>query len=576
MNISIPTPIADVDVFAATRPPSLLQIRRKAEAELEGTQIRDTRSAFRLLEEKAGIRLDEVPATPSEVRETLASLSAAQLGITDKRLANVTSLIRQAVERFGPKRVWITQEIELTSAWKTLLDTISDRQHRWGLSRLACYCTVKAIAPVEVMPDTLIGFQSALEAELLSRDPAKLRKHTIALWNICLKSVPGWPQTKLSSPFKQPAYMLPLEAFPQGFRDDVEAWEQRMTNPDPLDPEAPIRALRPDTLNSYQFTFRRLASALVHERHLSLEEIVGLGVLVQGDNLTNGLRPFLKPNGNNQDYAYKMATQMRNVARHHLIQTPEHLQPIDQLIARLKPHLSHGMGERNRERLAQFDDGDVVQRLLAVPGKELDRAQVIANPFRKAKAVERALMISICIFAGLRAKNLRELRLDQNLRRAGDRLFIELAEDETKNHAELKLEMPLEVIEMLDLFVASHRDQLPGSDGPYLFPGQNGGPRSYSAIRDAVGVKLQKKAGINISSHLYRHAIAKIVIERRPELINDVSRRLGHKSINTTYQYYLGTEGPAASRRINELLQQVQNEETDPRTGSVANRGARK
>ena len=48
-------------------------------------------------------------------------------------------------------------------------------------------------------------------------------------------------------------------------------------------------------------------------------------------------------------------------------------------------------------------------------------------------------------------KNLRSLRLDDNLRRAGDRLFIELFEDETKTHAPLTLEMPEELIGLLDL-----------------------------------------------------------------------------------------------------------------------------
>ena len=101
------------------------------------------------------------------------------------------------------------------------------------------------------------------------------------------------------------------------------------------------------------------------------------------------------------------------------------------------------------------------------------------------------------------------------------------------------------------------------TDTPYLFPGENGGPRCYSAMRDALGKQLRKHADIELSPHLYRHIIAKIVMERHPELIHEVSRRLGHRSINTTYQSYLGTEGPAASRRINKLLQNVR--DTDAR-----------
>jgi integrase len=76
-------------------------------------------------------------------------------------------------------------------------------------------------------------------------------------------------------------------------------------------------------------------------------------------------------------------------------------------------------------------------------------------------------------------------------------------------------------------------------------------------MREAVSKPLLKHAGIKLSPHLYRHIVGKIVAERAPEMLHDLSRRLGHKSINTTYQSYLGTETPAASRRINKLLQEA-------------------
>ncbi len=65
---------------------------------------------------------------------------------------------------------------------------------------------------------------------------------------------------------------------------------------------------------------------------------------------------------------------------------------------------------------------------------------------------------------------------------------------------------------------------------------------------------LRRHAGIELSPHLFRHIIAKIIAERCPEHLHDVSRMLGHKSMRTTYGAYLGTEGPAASRRIAALL----------------------
>ena len=107
---------------------------------------------------------------------------------------------------------------------------------------------------------------------------------------------------------------------------------------------------------------------------------------------------------------------------------------------------------------------------------------------------------------------------------------------------------------LLDLFLADHRPQLPGCDGPYLFPGQDGGPKSDNAMREAVSAYVRKHSGITLSPHLYRHAIAKIVVERDPGMYIAVSRHLGHRSMATTLGSYLGTETRAASRRLNRLL----------------------
>ena len=84
--------------------------------------------------------------------------------------------------------------------------------------------------------------------------------------------------------------------------------------------------------------------------------------------------------------------------------------------------------------------------------------------------------------------------------------------------------------------------------------------RHASSLRNAVGPHIKKHLGIDVSPHLFRHFVGKIVMEQDPGMIADISRRLGHKSINTTYGTYLGTETPAASRRINVLLEGMRRE----------------
>ena len=354
--------------------------------------------------------------------------------------------------------------------------------------------------------------------------------------------------------------MFPLDRFPKSFQDDVAAWEKRMRHPDILDPNAPLRAFRPDTIEGYRNTFRRLASALVREGHMPLHEVTGLSAFFEEQQLKAALRPFLKDtNGiKTAGYAHKMVTQLLSVGRFYLDLDETALAPVRQIAGRLKPAGGPAMGARNRNRLEQFDDEDVVQRLLGFPEAELARALKQKNLLRRAKGVERALAVSLAIYTGLRVKNLRELHLKGNIRRSGERVFVKIHETEAKTHAALELELPTETIQLLNLFLSDHRRLLEGQDGPYLFPGQTGGARSYDAMRHALSDALWRHEGIRMSPHLYRHVIAKIVVERHPEYALDVSRRLGHKSINTTYQSYLGTEGPAASRRVNAILQGLQ------------------
>lgn len=559
MNDFTAITVPDAEVFSGTRPDTLAELVARVEAEMTDTGRRDTLSALRVLADKAKLDLEATPATAEAVRPLLEALTAPALGVTPKRLVNVRSLVTRAVERFGAPRSWITRSITPAPEWQALLAKAPKRQYAWSLSRLACYCTVKGLRPEDVRAETLIGLLAALEAECISRKPRSIIKQTIAIWNMCSRRVPDWPQIALSSPTKADPFMLPLSAFPEGFQADVAAWERRMTAPDPLDPSAPTRPLRAATLASYVLSFRRAASALVRNEVLQIDQITGLDVLVQPENLKAGLRPFLPPQGSERDtgYVHKMAVQLRAVAQYLVGVDQEQLREITAIVNRLAPRDGQGMRRRNRERLKPFDDEVIVQRFLRLPAEEYARARRQNNLLRRAKGVERALAIALLLSTGLRVKTLRTLRIDKQIARRGGRTFLHLAGSDMKTGRELDLELPPETVELLDRFLEDHRGRLPGADGPHLFPSPDGGPRSYSSMRDAVSRTFRKHLGIEISPHLFRHIIAKIVIERDPGLMNDVSRMLGHKSINTTYGAYLGTETPAASRRINRLLQDV-------------------
>ncbi len=492
------------------------------------------------------------------VRELLAGCSASRLGLSERRYLNIRSLVARAVAQFGIRRRNLTRRIPLTPEWQGLLEALEPPTYRQSLKRLAYFGSATGIAPSAVSNETLLALHEALVAESFVKHPRQILKQTIAMWNMMGRRIPGWPPQRLSSPFRREPHALPLTAFPHAFQDDVERWAARMASPDPLDPDAPVKGLRPATLAAYRMVFRRFASALVRQEIAPLAGLVGLHTFFEGENFKAGLRHFLR-NGDERAMAEtaKVAGMLGKVARHYVRVGEAAAREIDRIVRRLDPHTVRGMGQRNRSRLDQFDDSASVQRLLRFPEAEAVRARRQRNPLRRARGMERALAVSLLIHTGLRIKNLREIRLDTSLRRVGSQTYLRVPGNQVKNGVELEHLLPAATVQLLEEFIATHRPLLPGREGLYLFSGLHGGPKSDGAMRAAVSDAICRHTGLTLSPHLFRHIIAKVVVEADPGLYVAVSRHLGHRSINTTLGSYLGTETRAASRHLHRILDEA-------------------
>jgi integrase len=543
------------DVFVAVAGMSLQDLRDRVASQATGVARRDMLSALDTAARVFGRPLNSVRATPGAIRDLFGNSSGAQVGVSAKRLANIRSEIGKALRLYGESVPAMTKRIALRPEWSDLLDAIVVKHHRMGLTRFACFCSAMDIEPRSVGPDALVAFHAALEAEEVVKHPRKLLKLTIALWNMCGRRVPRWPDIVLSSPFKSQPYTLPLSAFPQCFQDDVETWAARLRDPDPLDPAAPTRALRPSTLKGQIIEIRRFASALVHRHAVPVEQLTGLRVFFEEDHFKSGLRFFLERTGNKPTGTIQsLANAMRFIAKHYCKVDPAVEKELAAICARLDPGVPRQMAARNRERLQQFDDPAKVSRLLSFPAEERARGARLRNPVRAARCMERALAIDLLISCVLRIQNLRTIHLTGNLRLAGGKHLLSFEADEVKNGQLLEFELSAEVGTALKEFCATYRPHLPGAEGPYLFPGEDGGPRSHNAMRFAIGETLRKNAGLVMHPHLFRHVIAKIVVERNPDMYVPVSRHLGHKRLDMTMAHYLGTETRAAARHIDRLL----------------------
>jgi integrase len=544
--------------FLAENRATLVDVKRLAESDIDltGTRRRDLVSALNRVEQVFETSLDKLEASPRHVRELFASKSAAQVNLSEKTFANIRSLIIKALERYAPSALPLTRRIPIAPSWQKLLDRIETAYQRQALYRLATYSSAMGIAPEEVTPQTLLGLFEALEAEEAIKGPKSIIKNTISNWNRSTRTIPSWPKVQLSSPFKREPYALPLGAFPVSFQADVEAWKQRMADPDPLDEEAPARALRPATIEARVYNFRQFASALIHTGHLLVEAITSLSVLFQPEPFKAALRFFLERAGRKTQRVHNLARSLRLIGKHYGRLNDETLAALEKICRKLDPGNRRQMTVRNRRRLGQFDEARNVGRLLTFPEREAKRALVEKNPLRAAKAMERAVAVDLLIRCGLRISSLQTLELADFTWLSSGLANLVVPGERTKTGQPLEFELNAEVTARLKRHIAEFRSRLPRAGGPYLFPGPQGGPRSKTAMSDAIR-RGMRRAGLEMNPHLFRHAIAKIATDADPGAYLAVSRVLGHSTLDTTMAHYLGAGTKASGRYLDGLLSET-------------------
>ena len=87
-----------------------------------------------------------------------------------------------------------------------------------------------------------------------------------------------------------------------------------------------------------------------------------------------------------------------------------------------------------------------------------------------------------------------------------------------------------------------------------LFPGPTGAPKQESTLSRQISEKIMQYLGVEMNTHLFRHAAGKIYLDRHPGDYATVSRILGHKSLATTLSIYTGAETVTAGQHFQALV----------------------
>jgi hypothetical protein len=198
--------------FTSNAIPMLADIHARVQADpgLGAVERRDLMSAFNRVATWTDESLATIPATAPSLRALFKKLAPGGLGVSQKTIANIRSLVLQAVQRHAAGHLQLTKRIPLAPEWDALLGTVPVEYRRQALLRLATFSTVMQVPPNAVCAEILMGLHAALEAEEMVKAPRSILKNTISAWNSCRRKIAGWPQVSLSSPFKKKPVTLPL------------------------------------------------------------------------------------------------------------------------------------------------------------------------------------------------------------------------------------------------------------------------------------------------------------------------------------------------------------------------------
>lgn len=230
-----------------------------------------------------------------------------------------------------------------------------------------------------------------------------------------------------------------------------------------------------------------------------------------------------------------------------------------------RPH--KGIAPRNKAKLKQFT-AERIQQTIDLDGIALREINRKVDQRRKAhrakhgvlpKAVEvydadlvrdvmAVLAHEILLARAPRSSNVIEAKLDWLVEHEGRmRLIIPAEKVKARSAGDANLVVPLSegTSKLLRHYLEHLRAKTLNSNderNPYLFPSQKSTNRVpgqyYTSILKRVTTLMETHVNVSIHPHLYRHLIGWIWLKQSIDNLPKVQKLLGHKSIQTTLDYY--------------------------------------
>ena len=518
--------------------------------------------------------LETLPARLTALRQPVARLNAARLGVTPKTLSNHKSNLKAALNHLSDQGLTLARGVELESEWRVLMDGIDDHWARRRMHALFRYASGCGLAPEDMNDDVLAAFfQHRTETTFHKVTPC-LRREIARAWNKCVDTIEGFPSRKLTVEELKPRFQGPeWEAFPQDFRDEVEAYLAALRKTHHSINGRRWKGSKPSSIATRRREIQAASRKLVHlgqpiESFRTLRDMLGPEIvrkLLDAYWEENGERP--------KNYVIDLAWKLCSIARHTDSLSMEELGQLDDMREALDEYRKPGLTEKNLAVVRAVMAGNVWTKVVQLPDQLMADARKLkaTSPMKAAVRAQVAVAIRILTFAPVRIGNLTNISLETNLIRP-DGLdgpyWLEFPSYDVKNGTDLTYPFTMEVTKFIDIYIHEFRPLLlRGSNTRLLFPGGNGDgeAKRTNTLSEQIAGLTDREIGLRITAHQFRHAAAAIILKDQPGNYELVRRILGHTNVQTSVNSYIGLETLESSKQFGEMIEKHIDAPTDKR-----------
>ncbi len=531
----------------------------KAE-DLSPTQKQHWLTSLRQMARYLDRPLSLIPTRIAAIAEAVKKLHPARLGVNPKTFANHRANARAALLWFNRRQPDSGRKAPMDPRYRSLLEQVEDPYAKDVLSPYFRFLSGQDIQLHDIRDDHAEAFQTYRRETSFGKVKRSQHRALVRYWNACAARIPAWPQITLTEPpyvkgFTGPAW----EDFPQGLRDDIDAHCERMGKRHKTVSGRIFPPCKQSTIDMRQREIVAAVRAAV-AAGIPLEDLKSLRDLLRPDRVEVLMDYYWEKNGEKPSlYTIDLASKLLALARSEALCEVE-IKLLDEIRIALEQYRSTGLTEKNRGLIRQIAQSDVWREVVRLPQRLMAEARINAKtkPYRAAVTAQLAIAILILIRAPVRMQNLASIRIGINLIRPGGPgapYMLVFPDYDVKNGVPLEFAFDAATSALIDEYIYQHRPHLmQGFDHDWLFPGAGREHKGTKTLSKQISQRLWKELGLEITPHQCRHAAAYIMLKADPGNYELVRRVLGHRSITTTKNFYIGLETLEATRLFGEMV----------------------